>query len=129
MLFRSEGVKNALAQMRDKGYVGQGTTVVVQVGTNSPVSDAELDAIVAQLPPGSAGIVFMTLRANVNWIAGNNQRIAALVQRHPQVRVLDWATESQKIQLCPDGTHITCSKEALNFYANLIFTSVGLATV
>ena len=125
----AEGVKNALAQMRDKGYVGQGTTVVVQVGTNSPVSDAELDAIVAQLPPGSAGIVFMTLRANVNWIAGNNQRIAALVQRHPQVRVLDWATESQKIQLCPDGTHITCSKEALNFYANLIFTSVGLATV
>ncbi len=125
----AEGVKNALAQMRDQGRVGLGTTVVVQVGTNGPVSDAELDAIVQQLPASAAGIVFMTLRAKVEWIAGNNQRIAALVQRYPQVRILDWASESQKIQLCPDGTHITCSAEALKFYSNLIFASVGLATI
>jgi len=125
----AEGVKNALAQLRQEGRVGRGTTVVVQVGTNSPVSDAELDAIVEQVPADAAGVVFMTLRAEVKWIAGNNQRIAALVNRHPNVRILDWATESQKVQLCPDGTHITCNPEALKFYANLVFTSLGLATV
>jgi hypothetical protein len=122
-------VKNALAQLRQEGRVGRGTTVVVQVGTNGPVSDAELDAIVEQVPADAAGIVFMTLRAKVKWISGNNQRIASLVGRHPNVRILDWATESQKVQLCPDGTHITCNPEALKFYANLVFTSLGLATV
>jgi len=125
----AEGVKNVLAQWRQEGRVGRGTTVVVQVGTNGPVSDAELDAIVEQVPADAAGIVFMTLRAKVKWISGNNQRIAALVNRHPNVRILDWATESQKVELCDDGTHISCKPESLKFYANLVLAALGLATI
>ncbi len=124
-----EGVKNAILQMVDEGVVGKGTTIVVQVGTNAPVGDKEFDAIVAAVPPDAGGIVFMTVRAPVEWVPGNNERIIALPARHPQVRVVDWNAESQKIELCPDGIHITCTAVAANFYANLILTELGLPNV
>ncbi len=124
-----DGVKNAILQMVQEGVIGEGTTVVVQVGTNAPVSDKQFDAIVAAVPTNAAGIVFMTVRAPVEWVPGNNERIAALPARSPQVRVIDWNAESQKIELCPDGIHITCSKAAGDFYANLILTELGLPNV
>jgi hypothetical protein len=52
-----------------------------------------------------------------------------LPDRYGNVRVLDWATQSQSIELCPDGAHITCSTEALNFYANLILGELGLPLI
>jgi hypothetical protein len=124
-----DGVKNAILQLVQEGVIGQGTTVVVQVGTNAPVSDQQFDAIVAAVPTNAAGIVFETVRAPVEWVPGNNERIAALPSRYPQVRVIDWNAESQKIELCPDGIHITCSKVAGDFYANLILTELGLPNV
>jgi peptidoglycan/LPS O-acetylase OafA/YrhL len=124
-----DGVKNAILQLVQEGVIGQGSTVVVQVGTNAPVSDKQFDAIVAAVPTNAAGIVFMTVRAPVEWVPGNNERIAALPSRYPQVRVIDWNTESQKIELCPDGIHITCSKAAGDFYANLVLTELGLPNV
>jgi peptidoglycan/LPS O-acetylase OafA/YrhL len=124
-----DGVKNAILQLVQEGVIGQGTTVVVQVGTNAPVSDKQFDAIVAAVPTNAAGIVFETVRAPVEWVPGNNERIAALPSRYPQVRVIDWNAESQKIELCPDGIHITCSKVAGDFYANLILTELGLPNV
>ena len=60
---------------------------------------------------------------------GNNERINSLPSRYANVRILDWATESEQIELCPDGIHITCSIEALNFYANLILAELGLPTI
>ncbi len=123
------GVKNALIQMRDEGTIGAGTTIVIQVGTNAPASDAELDAIMAEVPIDAAGVVFMTLRADVEWVPGNNERINDLPNRYGNVRILDWATESQQTELCPDGIHITCSTAAVNFYANLILAELGLPTI
>ncbi len=124
-----DGVKNAIMQMVQEGVIGEGTTVVVQVGTNAPVSDKQFDAIVAAVPANAAGVVFETVRAPVEWVPGNNERIAALPARYPQVKVIDWNAESQKIELCPDGIHITCSKVAGDFYANLILTELGLPNV
>jgi peptidoglycan/LPS O-acetylase OafA/YrhL len=124
-----DGVKNAILQLVDSGDIGLGTTLVVQVGTNAPVSDEQFDAIMQAVPPDAAGVVFMTLAADVDWVPGNNDRINALPTRYANVRVLDWASESKNIALCPDGIHITCSIEALNFYANLILGEVGLPTI
>ncbi|MBU6316923.1 MAG: acyltransferase, partial [Acidobacteria bacterium] len=123
-----EGVKNAVKNMVGEGRIGTGTTVIVQVGTNAPMSDDELDAIMAEVPADVASVVFMTLRAPVDWTSGNNERILKMVDRYPSVRVLDWAAESQRVELCPDGIHITCSVEALKFYADLILAEVGLTT-
>ena len=123
-----EGVKNAVKNLVTEGRIGTGTTVIVQVGTNAPMSDQELDAIMAEVPADAASVVFMTLRAPVDWTTGNNERIGKLVERYPSVRILDWATESQRVELCPDGIHITCSVETLKFYANLVLAVVGLPT-
>jgi hypothetical protein len=124
-----DGVKNAILQLVDSGDIGLGTTVIIQVGTNAPVSDQEFDTIMQAIPADVAGVVFMTLAADVDWVPGNNDRINALPTRYANVRVLDWASESKNIVLCPDGIHITCSVEALNFYANLILAEVGLPTI
>jgi peptidoglycan/LPS O-acetylase OafA/YrhL len=124
-----DGVKNAILQLVESGDIGLGTTVVIQVGTNAPVGDAEFDAIMQAVPADVAGVVFMTLAADVDWVPDNNGKIAALPSRYSNVRILDWATESQQVELCPDGIHITCSVEALNFYANLILAEVGLPTI
>ncbi|MFZ4721274.1 MAG: acyltransferase family protein, partial [Ilumatobacteraceae bacterium] len=124
-----EGVKNAVIEERSAGVIGAGTTVVIQVGTNAPVTDADLDAIIAEVPSDAAGIVFMTVRAPVEWVPGNNERINALPARHPNVRILDWFTESQKVELCKDGVHISCSTASANFYANLILVETGLPAI
>jgi hypothetical protein len=125
----ADGVRNALIQLRDEGTIGTGTTIVIQVGTNGPVSDGQFDAIMAEVPADAAGVVFMTVAADVEWVPGNNERINTLPDRYGNVRVLDWATQSQSIELCPDGAHITCSTEALNFYANLILGELGLPLI
>ncbi|MEY4174346.1 MAG: hypothetical protein RI900_1511, partial [Actinomycetota bacterium] len=123
-----EGVKNAVKNLVADGRIGTGTTLILQVGTNAPMSDDELDAIMAEVPADVASVVFMTLRAPVDWTSDNNERIGKTVERYPLVRILDWATESQRVELCPDGIHITCSTETLKFYANLILAEVGLPT-
>jgi peptidoglycan/LPS O-acetylase OafA/YrhL len=122
-------VRDVVAGLVDQGVIGEGTTVVVQVGTNGPVTDEQFDAIVAAVPSNAAGIVVMTVRADLEWIDGNNERIGALPARHPNVTVLDWNGQSQGVELCPDGVHITCSVEATNFYANLILGELGLPAI
>ncbi|MFM2078282.1 MAG: hypothetical protein RJA49_2172 [Actinomycetota bacterium] len=124
-----EGVKNTVIKLRDAGTIGKGTTLIVQVGTNAPVSDAELEAIVAEVPNTVKGLVFMTVHAPVEWVPGNNERIIALPQRHPTIGIIDWDSEAQKIALCPDGIHISCSTAATNFYANLILAQLGLPPI
>jgi hypothetical protein len=124
-----DGVRNAILQLVESGDIGLGTTLVVQVGTNAPVNDEEFDAIMQAVPTDVAGVVFMTLAADVEWVPGNNERINSLPSRYANVRILDWATESEQIELCPDGIHITCSVQALNFYANVILAELGLPTI
>ncbi|MEN9646184.1 MAG: hypothetical protein RL238_2853 [Actinomycetota bacterium] len=122
-------VRDVVAGLTEQGVIGDGTIVVVQVGTNGPVTDEQYDAIVAAIPSNAGDVVFMTVRADLEWIEGNNQRIGALPARHPNVTILDWNGQSQQVELCPDGVHITCSVEATNFYANLILGEVGLPTI
>lgn len=117
-----------LASLREQNSLGP--IVVVQVGTNGTISDAQYDAIVAEAPAAST-LYFLTVRADkAEWIDGNNERIRALPARHSNVRVIDWRQESEQItdQLCAgDGrTHLTCSTAAPKFYANMIFTAVGM---
>jgi len=84
---------------------------------------------VAAIPTNAGDVVVMTVRADLEWIDGNNQRIGSLPARHPNVTILDWNGQSQQVELCPDGVHITCSVEATNFYANLILGELGLPTI
>jgi hypothetical protein len=124
-----DGVRNAIIQLITLGELGDGSSLVIQVGTNAPVSDAQFANIIQQIPPGVKAVWFMTLRASVKWIPDNNTRILALPSKYPNVQVIDWAAASQNIQLCADGIHVTCSIQAKDFYANLILEKFGLPTI
>ena len=105
-----------------------GRTVVIQVGTNGSVSDAQFDQMMALLPGDRVTrVVFMTVRAPLSsapWTADNNIRIRGLAARYPTVRIADWEQASQSIQLCKDNTHISCGDEMAQFYVNLILATI-----
>jgi peptidoglycan/LPS O-acetylase OafA/YrhL len=66
-----------------------GNIVIVQVGTNGTVTQAELDAIMTQLAQTPLAI-FLTVHADRSWIAGNNELIRALPAKYPNVKIVDW---------------------------------------
>lgn len=123
-----EGVKNAVIQLRDAGDVGVGSTIVIQVGTNAPLRQSELDAIMVEMPAGVSGVVFMTLQApDIAYVAGNNELLTGMAALYPNVRIIDWDVESEQVELCSDGIHISCNGSApAKFYANLILAEFGL---
>ncbi|MEN9823114.1 MAG: hypothetical protein RLZ04_1540 [Actinomycetota bacterium] len=122
-----EGVTNAIRKLDESGVIGIGTNLVVQTGTNWYLSDAELDTLIAAIPDGVSSVRLMTVYADVEWIAGNNDLIRGVANRYPGVGVIDWAAAAGDIELCPDGIHITCGEVAPVQYANLILGSLGLA--
>ncbi len=114
-----------LERMRANNELGR--IVVIQIGTNGYVNDANFDRIMAQLPPElTPMVVFLTVRAPRDWISHNNTRIRALPERFPNVVVLDWEVASEAIldQISADGFHLRTGA-AKQFYANLIFDAIG----
>ncbi|MFM2078281.1 MAG: hypothetical protein RJA49_2171 [Actinomycetota bacterium] len=122
---QGKNVAEVIGQLRAGGLLGR--IVVIQTGTNGPVSDDTLDKIMSFLPAKDTPlVVFLTVRAPRSWIADNNIRIKQLPDRYKNVKVLDWQAESQKVsnQLAADGYHLRTGA-AKQFYANLIFDAIG----
>lgn len=124
-----EGVKNTVIKLRDMNSIGDGTMVVIQVGTNGPLNDDAFQAIVEAVPTSAKGIVLLTAHAPNWWVKGNNLKMRALPAKYPKVEVLDWDAAAAMVKLCADHTHLTCNKQAPYDYANLILTQVGLPTL
>ena len=105
-----------------------GRVMVLQVGTNGPVSQAQYDRLMSFLPAGEVTVVFLTVKAPKSWIAGNNQLIRALPQLYPNVRIVDWEAEAAAIEAelsrSDGGVHLRTTF-AKQFYANLIFNGIG----
>jgi len=124
-----EGVKNTVIKLRDAGDLGEGSEIVIQVGTNAPMSQGELDAIMAELPDDVGPVWFMTLHApGIQWIPDNNELIRNMPNLYPGlVQVIDWDTESANVDLCEDDVHISCngSLPAIQ-YTNLILEALQL---
>jgi len=122
-----EGVKNAVILLRDAGDVGEGTRIVIQVGTNAPLTQSELDAIMVEVPTDAAGVVFMTIHADIEYVPANNELIRAMPSKYPNATVIDWDVKSAEVELCADGIHISCNGSApATFYTNLILEAFGL---
>jgi peptidoglycan/LPS O-acetylase OafA/YrhL len=115
-----------VSALKQFGTIGKGTQVVIQVGTNGPVTDAQFQAIIDAVPLDVKKIVFMTVHAPFGWTGPNNVKILGLPSKSPKVSVIDWDKESGNVTLCPDQTHVSCNLKAENFYANLILKEVGL---
>ena len=115
-----------VGQLKASGQLGE--IVVVQVGTNGQVDDAVYDEIMSYLPAAEhPKVIFLTVKANRNWIEGNNQRIWSLKGRYPNVDVLDWnglVTSGQIQGISGDGVHLG-TPGAKQTYANYIFGMIG----
>ena len=126
-----DGVKNAVILLRDNGDIGLGTKIVIQVGTNAPLSQGDLDKIMAEVPTGTSGVAFMTLHApGISYVADNNTLLKGMTSLYPNVSVIDWDAESANVELCDDGIHISCNGSApAKYYANLLLASFGLPAI
>jgi hypothetical protein len=123
----NRGPRGFISELRALGATGSiGDTVVIQIGLNGPVTDSELDQMVALLPQTvTPNVVFMTVHAPAAWIADNNALIRALPSRYPWVRVLDWDALSINTQLCPDEIHVTCDGgQAAQYFATVVHDAV-----
>jgi hypothetical protein len=113
-------------QYRSTGQIG--TTVVIQVGTNGPVSQEIYDEIMRHLPPEEVEqVIFLTVSAPRGWIEPNNELIRSLPSRYPNVKVLDWAglvASGQVPGLAADGVHLG-TDAAKQWYANYVFDFSG----
>ncbi len=101
-------------------------TVVIQVGTNGPVTQQQLDDMAAFLTD-IPHVFFLTVKAPKEWIAPNNALIRALPERHPNVEVIDWETLSAEIagELSPGdgGVHLGTAA-AIDFYTHMVLDAI-----
>jgi hypothetical protein len=120
-------------QMRDVVPVMQflrdqdrfGIAVVVHLGTNGAVGSETLEAFMDTLT-NVPKVVVMTVRAQRNWVTGNNERLRALADR-PNVILVDWEVLADE---CPgncfyaDGIHLR--PEGREYYAMLLRGALGI---
>ncbi len=106
--------------LRDNGRLANAAAVIVHLGTNGPFNDDTANRFFSALADVPR-VVVLTVDANKEWIAGNNNKIWGLPERFPNVDVLDWQGLSDD---CPgacfydDNIHLR--PEGAEYYAQLI---------
>ena len=107
-----------------EGYIQQnlaGKIVVFALGTNGLVTDAQIDAIMADAG-NQRTVVFVNTRSPQPWVGATNQAIAAT--RYKNVRVIDWYgySANRNDLFDGDGTHL--SNAGVAEYLKLIHDAV-----
>jgi hypothetical protein len=98
--------------------------VIVHLGTNAGIDDADIDTIMRILGPDRRVIwVTLQLRNDYNryrYEDSSNQALREVVLRYPNVRVADWNawTETHRGLVGGDGIHLT--HPGCMAYANLV---------
>jgi len=100
-----------------------GTEVVVHLGTNGLVTDADFDNLMRALQ-GATKVVVLNTHVPAPWQAIDNTRIAAGVKRWPNAVLLDWnaAAAGHAALFWSDSTHLRPDGAA--FYANLVASAL-----
>ncbi|MCI6265094.1 MAG: acetyltransferase [Collinsella sp.] len=109
-----------------KGYIQQnlaGKIVVFALGTNGLVTDAQVDAIMADAGDQRI-VVFVNTRSPQPWVGSTNQAIANAAKRYKNVRVIDWYgySTNRNDLFDGDGTHL--STTGVTEYLKLIHDAV-----
>ena len=109
-----------------EGYIQQnlaGKIVVFALGTNGLVTDAQIDAIMADAGDQRI-VVFVNTRSPQPWVGATNQAIANAATRYKNVRVIDWFgySANRNDLFDGDGTHL--SNTGVTEYLKLIHDSV-----
>lgn len=109
-----------------EGYIQQnlaGKIVVFALGTNGLVTDAQVDAIMADAGEQRI-VVFVNTRSPQPWVGSTNQAIANAATRYKNVRVIDWYgySANRNDLFDGDGTHL--SNTGVTEYLKLIHDAV-----
>lgn len=109
-----------------EGYIQQnlaGKIVVFALGTNGLVTDAQVDAIMADAGDQRI-VVFVNTRSPQPWVGSTNQAIANAANRYKNVRVIDWYgySANRNDLFDGDGTHL--STAGVTEYLKLIHDAV-----
>lgn len=109
-----------------EGYIQQnlaGKIVVFALGTNGLVTDAQIDAIMADAGDQRI-VVFVNTRSPQPWVGATNQAIANAATRYKNVRVIDWYgySANRNDLFDGDGTHL--SNAGVAEYLKLIHDAV-----
>jgi len=110
--------------LRAKGALGR--VVIIHLGTNGPVSNADVDNVMAELN-GVPNVLLVTVRVDRSWQDEVNQTLRAAATRYPNVQIVDWYSYSagHGDWFQADGTHFrTSSGPGANAYADLLVGSI-----
>ena len=86
-----------------------GDAVIVHLGTNGPISQETLDSFFAELRDVRRVVVLLVSAPGKPWIEPNNQLLARLPRRYPNVKVVNWpdfATRCPGDCIYGDGIHL-----------------------
>jgi hypothetical protein len=103
-----------------------GAKVIVALGTNSPITDADFDAMMAILR-GASRVVFVNVHVDRPWQDPNNAVIASGVTRYPNAVMADWAmlAAHNSQWFGGDGTHIGIDGLGATALAALVTTTLA----
>jgi hypothetical protein len=113
-----------LQQLRAEGRLG--SVVVVALGTNGPITNADFDAMMSILT-GMSRVVFVNIVVDRPWQNPNNQVLSSGVARYPNTVLANWnALESQNPGwvYSGDGTHLPIGGPGAQALAALIASEV-----
>jgi hypothetical protein len=103
-----------------------GGDVIVGLGTNGPITDADFDDMMTILG-GASRVVFVNVHVDRPWQDPNNAVLANGATRYPNVVVADWATlAAQNPQwFGSDGTHLAIDGPGADALASLIASTLA----
>ncbi len=123
----NRGGKAVVALLKTYVAANDISNVVIQSGTNGPVTQAEYDEMMTEVAT-VPHVFMMTVKAPKDWIGPNNEKINALPATHPNVTIIDWQVKGQLIedQLSSKdgGVHLNTAR-AVTFYTNMVLTALG----
>jgi hypothetical protein len=107
------------------GAASPPSVVVVALGTNGPITNADFDAMMSILQ-GASRVVFVTVHVDRPWQDPVNGVLASGVSRYPKAALADW--ESLAAQhpewFYSDGTHLPIGGPGAQALAALIASKV-----
>jgi hypothetical protein len=103
-----------------------GGEIIVGLGTNGPITDADFDSMMSILS-GASRVVFVSTYVDRAWQNANNAVLARGASRYPNVVVADWATLAAQHPewFGPDGTHLTIDGPGATALAALVASKLA----
>ena len=116
--------ESILQTLKSDGQLG--ADVIVGLGTNGPITDADFDSMMAILG-GASRVVFVHVHVDRPWQDPNNAVLASGATRYPNVVVADWATLAAQNPgwFGADGTHLAIDGSGADQLAQLVASTLS----